>query len=167
MWLTAAAVVRASRGRLVVARLLNSTRGWGEGATPVQDATWALDRLAERFGPLPVSLVGHSLGARAALLAGSRDEVRSVVGLGAWVQPGDGRALRGRRVLLLHGTADRIAPLARVEAVARELAPRNEVDVVRLEGAGHALVREAARVDLPAARFAVSTVLGVVGCERD
>ena len=85
--------------------------------------------------------------------------MRSVVGLASWVQPGDGRRLDGRQVLLVHGTADRIAPLARTETVARELEARNEVRLLRLDGAGHALMRQAPRVDVLAARFARSTLL--------
>jgi len=163
MWPVAAAVARAGRGRLVVARLLNGTRGWGDEHAPVRDAHWALDRLADRFGPLPTSLVGHSLGGRAALVAAGRDEVRSVVALAAWVLPGDGRGVRGRRVLFVHGTQDRVAPLARARSVARELEAANAVSFLRLDGAGHALLREAWRVDALAADFARSTVLDLPG----
>ena len=161
MWSTAAAVTRAGRGRLVVARLLNATRGWGSDAGPVRDTHWALDRLAERFGGLPTCLVGHSLGARAALVASDRDEVRSAVALAAWVVPGDAGRVRERRLLFVHGTADRVAPLARAEAVARDLEVVNEVSFVRLDGAGHALLRESWQVDALAADFARTTVLGV------
>lgn len=162
MWSVAAATTRAGRGRLVVARLLNATRGWDAGA-PVRDAHWALDRLAQRFGTLPTSLVGHSLGGRAALVAADRDEVRSVVALAAWLLPGDARHVRGRRVLLVHGTGDRVAPLTRAAAVARDLGAANEVSFLRLEGAGHALLREAWRVDALAADFARATVLDEPG----
>ncbi len=160
MWLVAGAAVRAARGRLVVSRLLNSRRGWGGDQNPVKDAHWALDRLVQRFGDVPVCLVGHSLGGRAALLAADRPEVRSVVAMAAWLQPGDGAGLRGRRVLYLHGTHDRIAPIERAEASARSVARTSDVTFVRLEGAGHALVREARTVDRIAADLAVSSLLG-------
>jgi pimeloyl-ACP methyl ester carboxylesterase len=161
MWSAAAAVARAGRGRLVVARLLNATRGWGSDAAPVRDAHWALDRLADRFGPLPTSLVGHSLGGRAALVAADRDEVRSAVALAAWVLPGDARRVRDRQILFVHGTADRVAPPARAAGVARDLEAANQVSFVRLDGAGHALLREAWQVDALAADFARATVLDV------
>ncbi len=161
MWSTAAAVVRAGRGHLVVARLLNATRGWGSDAGPVRDVHWALDRLGERFGGLPTALVGHSLGGRAALVASDRDEVRSAVALAAWTVPGDARRVRERQLLFVHGTTDRVAPLARAEAVARDLEAANEVFFVRLDGAGHALLREAWQVDALAADFARSTLLRV------
>lgn len=160
MWLVAGAAVRAARGRLVVARLLNARRGWGGDRNPLQDAHWAIDRLVERFGEAPVSLVGHSLGGRAALLTAGRPEVRSVVAMAAWLQPGDGAGLRERRVLYLHGTHDRIAPIERAEASARDVARTSAVTFVRLEGAGHALVREARSVDRIAADLAVSSLLG-------
>jgi pimeloyl-ACP methyl ester carboxylesterase len=75
-------VARAGVGRLAVFRLLNSRRGWDASHTPVQDAQWALDQLADRHGcRLPTCLVGHSLGGRAAILTAGRAEVRSVVAL--------------------------------------------------------------------------------------
>ncbi|MCW2818588.1 MAG: alpha/beta hydrolase, partial [Marmoricola sp.] len=43
-------LARAGRGRLAVFRLLNSTRGWDSSHTPVDDARWALDQIAERLG---------------------------------------------------------------------------------------------------------------------
>src|SRR5689334_20002142 len=83
-------LARAGAGRLAVYRLLNSARGWGESNTPVDDAAWALDEIAERRGErLPVSLLGHSLGGRAALLAGHAPEVRSVVALAPWFMSAD------------------------------------------------------------------------------
>ncbi|MBE7190433.1 alpha/beta fold hydrolase, partial [Jatrophihabitans endophyticus] len=79
------AVRRAGQGRLAVFRLLNSTRGWNTKHTPVDDITWALEQLAARLGPdLPVGLVGHSLGGRAAICSASQPAVRSVVALAPW-----------------------------------------------------------------------------------
>jgi len=99
-------VARAGRGRLAVLRLLNTWRGWDTTHTPVDDVAWALDELRGRLGGLPTCLVGHSLGGRAALLAGDRDGVRGVVALNPWVYPYDDADLSGRRVLIVHGTED-------------------------------------------------------------
>src|SRR3954451_19895818 len=64
-------IARAGRGRLAVVRLLNSVRGWDARHTPIDDVHWALRELDTRFGQsLPTCLVGHSLGGRAALMAG-------------------------------------------------------------------------------------------------
>ena len=61
-------VVQAGGGRLALARLRYAVRGWnGAQESPLADARWALDRIAERFGDLPVGLVGHSMGGRVAL----------------------------------------------------------------------------------------------------
>lgn len=155
-------VARAGRGRLVVVRLLNSTRGWDTGHTPVDDTEWALDLLRERFGDsLPTCLVGHSLGGRAALLAGAvRAEVRSVVALAPWVYPSDGRHdLTGRRVLVVHGTDDRVADPARAAQVARDLARTAQVGHVSVEGGRHAMLRHHGQFDRYAAQFAGATLL--------
>src|SRR4051812_22382958 len=53
-------VARAGRGRLATYRLLNSYRGWDTHHTPVSDARWALEQVQERYGDVPVCLVGHS-----------------------------------------------------------------------------------------------------------
>ncbi len=82
-------IARAGAGRLAVFRLLNSYRGWDASHTPLDDVAWALGQVRERFGHLPACLVGHSLGGRAALLAGGAEEVRSVVALNPWVYPTD------------------------------------------------------------------------------
>src|SRR3954451_9655504 len=92
-------IARAGSGRLAVHRLLNSYRGWDSTHTPVDDVAWALDVIRERYAPLPVGLVGHSLGGRAALLAGDQTGVRAVVALNPWVYPSDRVDLSGRRVL--------------------------------------------------------------------
>lgn len=61
-------VVRASGGRIALARLRYTVRGWnGDLASPLADARWALDQIDARFGHLPIGLVGHSMGGRVAL----------------------------------------------------------------------------------------------------
>ena len=133
-------IARAGRGRLAVFRLLNSYRGWDTRHTPVQDAHWAIDQVRERYGDVPVSLVGHSLGGRAALLAGEHDDVVSVAALNPWVYPTDDADLTGRPVLVLHGSADRVASLERARAVARNLARRTDVEVREVAGGNHAMI---------------------------
>lgn len=152
-------IARAGRGRLAVVRLLNSARGWDTRHTPVDDVAWALGELRERLGPLPTCLVGHSLGGRAALLAGGQPEVRGVVALNPWVYPDDDTDLSGRRVLIVHGTADRVASAERARAVARNLARRTEVEYVEIPGGEHAMLRHGARFERAAADFAVRTLI--------
>lgn len=145
-------IARADR-RLAVVRLLNSRRGWDTERTPVTDVDWALDQLRERLGPLPTCLVGHSLGGRAAILAGDADGVRGVVALNPWVYPHDDADLSGRRVLVLHGTEDRVAPIERARAVARNLSRRTDVELVEIPGGKHAMLRHGREFEQAAARF--------------
>lgn len=154
-------VARAGRGRLAVFRLLNSQRGWNTDHTPVDDAEWALSEVAKRFGEaLPVCLIGHSLGGRAALLAVGQPAVRSVVALAPWVYPTDVVAQDDRRILIVHGTQDRIASQSRSLALARTLSRSAEIGYVSVEGGKHAMLRHHAVFDRLAAEFAVTTLLG-------
>jgi pimeloyl-ACP methyl ester carboxylesterase len=149
-------LARAGHGRLAVYRLLNSTRGWARDHTPVDDAVWALEKLAKMHGPasLPVSLVGHSLGGRAALLAGDRSAVRTVVALNPYLYPDDGRLrLVGRRVLIAHGTHDRVASMATSETVARALASTAAISFVRVVDGKHAMLARHRVFDTLAADF--------------
>ncbi|MCD9199222.1 alpha/beta hydrolase [Aeromicrobium wangtongii] len=155
-------IARADPRRLAVYRLLNSTRGWDASHTPVDDVHWAIDQLHEGFGSgLPVGLVGHSLGGRAAILAARRPEVSSLVALNPWVYPADGAVdLTGRRVLIVHGTDDRIASPANAAAAARGLGQTADVSFVRVAGAKHAMLRRGREFERLAADFCAATLLG-------
>lgn len=153
-------IARAGRSRLAVHRLLNSHRGWDTGTTPVMDVIWALDRVSEQHGDLPVTLVGHSLGGRAALLAGAAPQVRSVVALNPWVLPSDDVDLGGRRVLVVHGTDDRIALPEQSAAMVRRMAPSAAIGYVSVPGARHAMLRHGRTFETYAADFVAATLLG-------
>ena len=155
-------IARAGRKRLAVYRLLNSKRGWDASHTPVRDAWWALDQIAERHGhTLPTCLVGHSLGGRAAIFAATRPEVRSAVALAPWIAPLDRPAgLEGKAFLFVHGTDDRVASPARAAALAQRLAAVTSVELVSVQGGKHAMLRHHDEFSRPAADFAVRTLLG-------
>lgn len=153
-------VARAGEGRLAVHRLLNSHRGWDSRTTPVMDAIWALDRVGEQHGDVPVALVGHSLGGRAALLAGADPRVRSVVALNPWVLPTDRADLRDTRVLFVHGTDDRIALPTRAAELARRLSATADVGFVAVPGGRHAMLRRGRTFETYAAEFVTATLLG-------
>lgn len=151
---------RAGRGQLAVFRLLNSNRGWDSRQTPVQDARWALDRLAAQLGHgLPVGLVGHSLGGRAALLSADQPGVVSVVALAPWVYADDDVDATGRQILIVHGTDDRIAAPQKSAEVARRLERTADVGYVLVRGGKHAMLRHHRRFTGLAADFAVATLL--------
>lgn len=159
---TAKAAARAGRGRLAVYRLLNSWRGWDGEHTPVADARSAMAQVRAELGDVPVGLIGHSLGGRAALLAGAQPGVVSVVALNPWVYPTDDADLSGRRVLVVHGTQDRVASMARARTVAASLARTADVDFVEIEGGKHAMLRHGREFDRRAADFTAQTLLSRV-----
>ena len=155
----ARAVARAGRGRLGVYRLLNTYRGWDRAPTPVDDARRAVSLLGDRFPGVPVGLVGHSLGGRAALLAGDTDDVRSVVALNPWMHRTDGVDLSGRRVLIVHGDQDRVASIEKARAVSDRLARSTEVEFVTVRGGKHAMLGQRREFDARAARFTAQVLL--------
>ena len=149
-------VARAGKGQLADFRLLNSRRGWDAHHTPVQDVEWALEQVAERLGAsMPVCLIGHSLGGRAALLAAGHKQVRSAVALAPWVLATDNpRGLDAQRLLIVHGSDDRIASPHRSAALAQGLRDRGvHVDYVAVPGGKHAMLRHHDKFSDQAARF--------------
>ncbi|GAA4746623.1 alpha/beta hydrolase [Nocardioides endophyticus] len=153
-------IARSGRGRVAVLRLLNTHRGWDITHTPIDDVVWALAQVRERYGAVPVGLVGHSLGGRAALLAGPLPGVRSVVALNPWVYPTDRADLAGRSVLVVQGTADRVADPERARVVASAIAETTDVTFVPVEGGKHAMLRHGSTFERAAADFVLSSLLG-------
>ncbi len=83
-------------------------RGWnGTDRSPVHDAQWALDEVRRRHGEVPVVLLGHSMGGRAAVHVLGDPSVVGFVGLCPWLpdEPVDGA--KGKQVLIAHGVVDR------------------------------------------------------------
>lgn len=140
----------------------NRLRGWNEpDLDAVRDARWALAELRERHPDVPVVLVGHSMGARAALHVADDPAVRAVCALAPWIEPGEPVAgLAGRTLLMAHGTRDRWTSAAqsfRYAVRARRVAAR----VARFEvrGAGHFMLNRAGDWT----RLATSFVAGALG----
>ena len=120
--------------------------GWnGAAADAYADVRWSLDRIREEQGPdVPVVLVGHSMGGRAALRAGGDPQVGAVCALAPWTPPGEPVAhLRGRIVAILHGRGDRWVPAA-LSADFAVRAQRAGARVARFTIAGgHSMLRRA------------------------
>jgi len=155
-------VFRAGGGRITVATLRYAVRGWnGDQDSPLPDARWALDRISERFGDLPVGLVGHSMGGRVALRVADYRGVRSLAALAPWLPPGEPiPAMDGRKVLLAHGIADRRTDPARTFELAEKLAVQGvDVELVKVPGAGHSMLFPARPWHDLVARFMVRTLL--------
>ncbi len=142
----AGAIGHALRGQgALVRRPRFRVRGWnGAQASPVQDLSGLLDDLRGQFGPVPVVLVGHSMGARAAMRAAGHPSVSAVAGLAPWLPLGEPVAqLAGRRVLLAHGTADFVTRPAETWAYAERAGELTSVAEIEVRGGDHAMLRRA------------------------
>ncbi|CCH85579.1 conserved protein of unknown function [Modestobacter italicus] len=142
--------VHASAGAQGIGTALLRYRvaGWnGEAADAFQDVRWAIARLREEHGTdVPIVLVGHSMGGRAVLRAGSEPSVTAVCALAPWTPPGEPvLPLRGQTVAVLHGRGDRWVP-ARLSFDHAVRARRAGARVARFTIAGgHSMVRRSAR----------------------
>ena len=153
----AAAIRQGLRGSgAVVRRPRFRVRGWnGAQASPVGDLNDALDAIAAEFGPVPVVLVGHSMGARAAVRAAGHPAVSAVAGLAPWLPPGEPAGqLAGRRVLLAHGTADSITSPAETWAFVEQAREFTKVTAVEVRDGDHPMLRRARLWHAIAAEFA-------------
>lgn len=85
-------------------------RGWNAPAKdPVKDAEWAIEQAQQRHPGVPIVLVGHSMGGRAALRVAGHPAVIAVCGLAPWIEDGEPfEHLADRSVLIAHGNRDRI-----------------------------------------------------------
>lgn len=158
-------IAREASGRVAVARLRHATRGWnaagGQDPAPVRDAEWALRQLTERFPGLPIGVVGHSMGGRTAMRIGGHPLIRGLVGVAPWLPATEPvRQLAGRRVLLMHGSRDRItSPRATAAFADRSEAAGATVSLVSITGDTHAMLRRATLWHEMSAQFVLSTVL--------
>ena len=154
----ASAVRNAVGGSAIeVRRPLFKVRGWnGSWASPVGDLTALLDEIQLRSPRVPVVLVGHSMGGRAAVRAAGHPAVIAVAGLAPWLPPGEPAGqLAGRRVLLAHGTADRTTRPADTWAYAeRARDVSDDVTTIEVRGGDHPMIRRAHLWHSIAAEFA-------------
>ncbi|WP_239148458.1 alpha/beta hydrolase, partial [Streptomyces anulatus] len=136
-------------------------RGWNaDDAHPAEDAAWASDEVQRRYGDVPVCLVGHGMGGRAALRAAGHGAVTSVLAMAPWLpehaaaEPEPVKQLVGRRVLIVHGTNDeRTDPELSYRLAER--AKKSNRDTCRFEvhSDGHALRQHRSEVVALAADF--------------
>ena len=159
----AQAIRQAVRGSHVeVWRPRFAVRGWNDAqASPVADLDRLMDGLAETIGQVPVILVGHSMGARAALRAGGHPLVTAVAALAPWLPPGEPVAqLAGRRILLAHATGDTVTRPADTWAYAQRAREASRVTAIEIRGSEHAMLRRASLWHQLAAEF-TRAVLGL------
>ncbi len=142
----ARSVRHALRGSgVVVWRPLFQLRGWNaELASPVADFNQTLDDIGAHYGDVPVVLIGHSMGARAAFRVAGHPAVTAVAGLAPWLPAGDPVAqLAGRRVLVAHGTADQVTRPSDTWAYAQRARSVTDVAAIEVRGGEHTMLRRA------------------------
>jgi dienelactone hydrolase len=139
-------------------------RGWNAPAKDaLRDAQWALGELAGRHPGVPVVLVGHSMGGRAALGAAGAANVVAVCALAPWLDGSDPVVqLDGRTVLIAHGDRERWTDPAESYRYALRAKERG-VAICRFDvpGAGHFMLTHVRDWHALTRRF----VLGVLGIE--
>jgi pimeloyl-ACP methyl ester carboxylesterase len=162
------AIARAGASRGVETALLRyRVRGWnapdGRSSTPdpVRDARWALDDVRRRHGPdVRIVLVGHSMGARAALRVGGDPNVVGVAALAPWIGRNEPTAqLRGQTLLVAHGDRERMTdPRASLELARRVASISDHVARFEVQGDGHAMLRRAGEWHGLVARFTLAAL---------
>lgn len=135
----------AGRG-IVTGRVRYRHRGWnGSRADAAQDASRALDELTRRYGQVPLVLIGHSMGGRAALRVGGRSQVRAVIALAPWCPEGEpADRLGDTPTVLIHSDLDRITdPRLSLDFARRARGAGTPVCRLELAGSDHAMLRRA------------------------
>jgi len=140
----AAGIHRAGRDAgLAVWLVRYRYRGWnGQQASPLADVGWALDEVRRLHGDVPVVLLGHSMGGRAALRMGGDRSVRAVLAFAPWLPDGEPAGqLGGRRVLIAHGSLDRVTSPRASRVFGRDAAAAGaDVTWVEVRGDTHAML---------------------------
>ncbi|GHB26296.1 alpha/beta hydrolase [Streptomyces chryseus] len=139
-------------------------RGWnGSRTDPVHDAQEALDEL-KLLAPLrPVVLVGHSMGARAALRVAEHSHVSGVVALAPWCPPGEPVAhLRTKQVIIVHDEHDRVTNAHDSwDFVRRARRAGAQACGITMPRGGHAMLRDAGTWH----RLTAALTAGILGAQ--
>lgn len=153
---------------VAVARLRYRIRGWNDtGDDALADVAFALAAVDDRWGGLPVVLVGHSMGGRAAVRSAGHPTVRGVVALAPWLPGAEPvEQLAGRDLVVLHGTRDlTTSPDASARFVARASAVARRAVSLRVPWSGHAMLLRASTWHRLTAAF-VAAIIDDVSFDR-
>jgi predicted alpha/beta-hydrolase family hydrolase len=139
-------------------------RGWNAPDNDaLADAGWALAQIRERHPGVPVVLLGHSMGGRAAFHVADDDAVRAVCALAPWTEQAEPvAALAGRTLVIAHGDRERMTdPSSSLSFATRALGTAGAVARFEVHGDGHAMLRRATDWT----ELVVGFCLGVLGVE--
>lgn len=167
-----AGAMRANRAVPVVT-LRYRYRGWNDSdgtRTPdsVRDAFTALKLIERRLGPVPVILIGHSLGGRTAVRVADYRTVCAVAALAPWLPLGEPVAtLAGRSVLIAHGRRDRVTDIEHSIAFATRAVDVADAVYLRLLDDGHSMLRAASAWHRLARDFASLAAFGAQAADLD
>lgn len=120
-------------------------RGWNDPdqPSPVADARWAVDQVAQRRPDVAILVVGHSMGGRTACRIADEPRVQGVVALAPWLPDREPiSALIGTPLTVMHGTADTwTSPQLSRAFVERLRAAGSPASWTALDGVGHFMFR--------------------------
>lgn len=165
--------LRRGRPALPVLALRYRVRGWNDadGARmpdPVRDAFGALSLIEQRLGPVPVILVGHSLGGRAAVRVAGHHSVRAVAALAPWLPAAEPvESLAGRTLLIVHGRRDRVTDPRHSLDYARRASATADAVYLKFLDDGHAMMRAPGVWHRLVAQFAATVAFGSQSGELD
>ncbi|WP_308295792.1 alpha/beta hydrolase [Streptomyces sp. ISL-96] len=159
------AILRATPDHdVLLASVRYRYRGWnGSRSDPVHDAQEALDEL-KLLAPLrPVVLVGHSMGARAALRVAEHSHVSGIVALAPWCPPGEPVAhLKNKHLIVLHDEQDRVTNAHDSwDFVRRARRAGAQACGITMPRGGHAMLRDAGTWH----RLTAALTAGILGAE--
>jgi pimeloyl-ACP methyl ester carboxylesterase len=167
-WMMSQIDERLARAGASVWLLRYGVRGWNarsaSGPSPLPDVRWALDEVRRTHGSLPVVLLGHSMGARAAVAVADDPDVVGVVALAPWLPADEPTApLAGKQLAAAHGGSDKITSARQTRAFCRSAeAVASSVEFLDMGRVGHYMFRH-----IPAWNaFAVSRSLAQLGVAR-
>ena len=145
LWLQRDISQRAHEAGVGVWLLRYRERGWNGGADRVADARWALDEVRAAHPDAPVTLLGHSMGARVSVHVADDPSVVGVVGLAPWWSAQDPvETLAGRALIAAHGRHDRITSYAATAAyVERARAVAASAELRDMGPLGHYMLKAA------------------------
>lgn len=128
---------------VAVWRVRYRVRGWNAPEnSPARDAQWALEEVRRRHGDVPVILLGHSMGGRAAVHVLGDPSVTAMVALCPWLPDEPVAGALGKRIVIAHAQVDRWTSPKQTFQWAEQARPlAASLTYLRVRGTGHFMIR--------------------------